>query len=63
MRLLYLFIWSPCSAMKYSMDTLKFMCSWKPGGIPGAKVSVKVSSLELVLVAVTLFSLHQTGHV
>ena len=24
------------------MDNLKFMCSWKPGGIPGAKVSVKV---------------------
>ena len=39
------------------MDTLKFMCSWKPGGIAGAKVSVKVSSLELVLEAVTLFSL------
>ncbi len=30
--------------MKTSMDGLKFVSSWRASGIPGAKMSVRVSS-------------------
>ena len=34
------------SMVQCSMDTLKFVCSWH-GGVPGAKLSVKVCSDKL----------------
>ena len=30
-------------SVRCSMDSLKFVCSWKPTGIPGTKLPVKVS--------------------
>ena len=31
------------------MDSLKFVCSWKPGGIPSAKLAIRVCACELDL--------------
>ena len=37
----------PVRSLKCSMDSLQFVCSWRPTGIPGAKLPVKVRGRRL----------------
>ena len=42
MPLLFFVVVVLCRSLKCSMNNLKFVCSWLPSGITGAKLSVKV---------------------